>query len=341
MSLPILHFGKSGFTKAGAITLGLVSSLIFSSANQLPVQAFTLTGSSFIDYNDFDDEEDDFFDSEQEFYDSDDEINGRSGLGALLTNANNLVSIANGLSQENGISINCNSSHQERNSGRPSLIVTSQCTFNFRKGSIFGFGDAGARGWRSFYNTFNFRGLSNKRYSLNQSLSAIVSSTASVTGSGRANAYSYVYDGYSTQWVGVESHRYLIGSSSNYRNFNSHSRSVYDFNGNFYLGAWVYGLASVNGVGNMLANSSITFTSTATITDEGFRRRRSVGSDMETFLEPTEPNLFVVKKVPEPATFIGLGLVGLFLVKTQKSRSSKRYQNNPDNKISISPISMQ
>ncbi|MFP5274635.1 PEP-CTERM sorting domain-containing protein [Coleofasciculus sp.] len=332
MSLPILRFAKPGFTRTGAITLGLLTSLVFSLASQLPVQGTTLTGSSFIDYNDFDDdEEDDFFDYDQEFYDSDDEINDRYGLGALLSNTNNAVGIANGLSQTNGINASCNTTQQERNFGKSSLTVKFKCNLNFSKGSIFGFGDAGVRSWRSFYNMFNFRGKSNRRYSLTQNLSAIVSSSASVTGSGKANAYSYVYDWYSDKWTGVQSHRYFLGSSSDYRNFQSPDSNWSNFNGNFYLGAFVYGLASVNGVGNMSANSYITFTSTATITDEGFRRRRSVGSDTEIFLEPTEPDSFVAKKVPEPATLLGLGLVGLFLFKTQKSCSSKHSQNNPEN----------
>lgn len=218
MSLPIVHFVKPGFPKTGAITLGLLTSLLFLFVSQSPVQAGSLTGSSFIDYNDFDDdEEDDFFDYDQEFYDSDDEINGRSGLGAFLSNTNNAVSIANGLSQTNGIDAYCNTTQQERNFGKSSLIVTLQCNLSFRKGTIFGFGDAGARSWRYFYNTFNFQGRSNRRYSLTQNLSAIVSSRASATGSGKAHAYSYVYDAYSRQWGGVQSHRYLFGSSSDYK----------------------------------------------------------------------------------------------------------------------------
>jgi hypothetical protein len=279
------------------------------------------------------------------------------GLAGALTAANDVISIANGLSSNgSGNYGSCNNSQSETNFGRPSLTITVSCTFNFIKGNWFGFGNAGKWGWERFYQMYNWRGQPGKKYSLTQTLFGSVSSYTAVTASGQANSRSYLYDGYNRKQVGANADSYFIGNRSDYKSFNEQiswsTNSLSD--GTLYLGAYILGYAYANGVGSMYASSSISFTSKATITDmgssitnwnysgggAGFSNSSSSYDDSSELYTENNPSLTPPEDVPvpEPVTIVGFALGGAMLLGGKGSRFGKRVSRNTEKVVDTTAI---
>ena len=281
-------------------------------------------------------------------------------LSGGLTAANDITSIANNLSSNgSGNYVSCNNSQSESNFGKPSLTITVNCELNFVKGTWLGFGNAGKWGWESFYQMYNWSGQPGKKYSLTQTLSGFVSAYTAVTASGQANSRSYLYDRYNGNWAGPNADSYFIGDSSDYKSFNEQTSWSTNnlFDGTLYLGAYIFGYAYANGVGNMNANSYISFTSKATITDMGSMGwiTEGGGADLSSYaassnsynamiptqtgkdpsLKPPQdvPIAEIFVAVPEPGTIAGLALGGTMLLAGKGSRFAKKRRKNNAEKV--------
>jgi hypothetical protein len=280
-----------------------------------------------------------------------------ASLGNALTAANDITSIASNLSSNgSGNYGSCSNNQYETNFGRPSLTITVSCTFNFVKGTWFGFGNAGKWGWQGFYQMYNWRGQAGKKYSLTQTLLGYVSAYTAVTASGLANSSSYLNDLYNSNQVAANANSYFIGDKSDYKSFNERiSRSTNNLSdGTLYLGAYIWGYAHANGIGYMNANSYISFTSKATITDMGssipnwnysgggadFSNSSSSYDDSSELYPENNPSLTPPEDVPvpEPVTIVGFALGGAMLLAGKGSRFGKRVSRNAEKVVDTTAI---
>lgn len=273
------------------------------------------------------------------------------GLSDGLNAVNDITTITNNLS--------CNNSQSETNFGRPSLTITVNCTINYNSTVFAYWTNSGKEEWQSIYQMYDWRGQPGKRYSLTQTLSGYVSASTYAAASGTAKAISYLYDGYSTKWEGTSAVSYFFGGYSDSKWLNEQtSRSTTNlFDGTLYLGAYIFGYSSADGLGYMNANSYISFTSKATITDMGSMGwiTEGGGADLSSYaassnsynaLIPTQtgknPSLkppqdvpiaetFVA--VPEPGTIAGLALGGTMLLAGKGSRFAKKRRKNNAEKV--------